>query len=128
MNVLVADDCELTRRIVARVLSGEGHSVVEAADGHRALQLASEQCFDLVMLDVDMPKVSGLEVAQLLRSREGDDERPRTILGMTGWSADRDVCLEAGMNAWLGKPLSPGKLLACIDQLQATLSVQSGGS
>lgn len=118
MHVLVADDCELTRRIVARILVREGHCVVEAENGSEALQLAKEQSFDLVLLDVDMPKLTGLEVAQALRQLEGENFQGRTILGMTGWSADRDECIEAGMNACLGKPLSPGKLLACIEKLR----------
>ena len=116
--VLVVDDDAVTRKFVRAVLEGLGLHIEEAADGPTALALASELRPDVVVCDVTMPGMSGIEVARQL---EGDTK----VLMLTGVD-DPDVEREAegaGVSAYLVKPFSPRELLDTIEELVGGLDL-----
>lgn len=108
-RVLVVDDEPMVTEVVARYLEREGFEVLVAADGEEGLRLARHQAPDLVVLDLMLPKLGGLDVCRALRS---DTRVPVIILTAKGEEADRIVGLELGADDYVVKPFSPGELLA----------------
>src|SRR6266568_4033946 len=109
-RVLVVDD-EMVTEVVGRYLEREGFEVALAADGEEALRLAREQSPDLVILDLMLPKIDGLEVCRALRR---DSQVPIIMLTAKGEELDRIVGLELGADDYVVKPFSPRELLARI--------------
>ncbi len=105
-RVLVADDDELSRNIVAMILEGMGCRVDVVADGAEAVEAASEGLYDLILLDGTMPRLSGIEAARAIRQMDGDRGRV-PIVGITGnpLQITEEKCLQAGMSQYLQKPL-----------------------
>ncbi len=122
--VLVVEDNEFNRRLLGDILTSWGQQVVLAQDGRQALQFMEQQHFDLVLLDIRMPGIDGIEVSRRIRQREAEGaQTPVTIIAIT---ADVDVvtrksCLAAGINAVLAKPVIP-------DQLASTIAEHCEGS
>ncbi len=115
--VLVVEDNTYNRRLLEEILISWGQRVTMAEDGLQALQLVERQRFDLVLLDIRMPGIDGIEVARRIRGREQERcEMPVPIIAIT---ADLEVtthhaCLGAGINALLAKPVIPGQLAHAI--------------
>ena len=102
LRVVIAEDDAGLRQLLTQILRGRmGAEVLGAVDGEHALQLLSEVRPDLVLLDLDMPRVNGLEVARRLRSDPSTTDLP--ILAVSGWAAS-EAALAAGCDAFLGKP------------------------
>ena len=110
-RVLVVDDETMVTEVVGRYLQREGFDVDLAGDGEEALRLAREQRPDLVVLDLMLPKVDGLEVCRALRR---DSDVQIIILTAKGEEMDRIVGLELGADDYVVKPFSPRELLARI--------------
>jgi two-component system alkaline phosphatase synthesis response regulator PhoP len=108
-RILVVDDDDNLRRLVAAYLEREGYEVAEAADGPAALREAESQRPDLMILDLMLPGLDGLEVARRVTA-----SKPMAILMLTARSAEDDVLLgfEAGADDYLIKPFSPKVMLA----------------
>ena len=107
LRVLVAEDSRINRILVVRVLQKLGHEAVEARDGREALALLAGQPFDLLLLDVQMPEVDGLEVTRSVREgRDGVLDRTIPIIAMTAHAmkGDREFFLDAGMDGYIAKP------------------------
>jgi DNA-binding response OmpR family regulator len=109
-KVLVVDDDQTVREVVVSYLKAAGHEVVEAADGEAALAAMRATPADLVVLDLMMPGVDGLEVCRRLRAN-GDDV-PVVMLTALGSEQDRVVGLELGADDYVTKPFSPRELVA----------------
>lgn len=109
-RVLVVDDTESVRTLFRRLLSGDGHDVVSAADGPAALDAVREHRPDVVLLDVDMPTMDGLEVCRRLKSDPVTRLTP--IVMVTGQTdlTDRIKGIEAGADEFLSKPVHPQEL------------------
>jgi DNA-binding response OmpR family regulator len=107
---LVADDDEDVRDLVAFCLRREGYEVLRAADGLEALELAVARCPDVAVLDVTMPHLSGLEVAEQLRSLAPTRALPIVFLSARATDADVTRGLVAGADDYLRKPFSPAEL------------------
>jgi len=107
LRVLVAEDSRINRILVIRVLEKLGHEAVEARDGREALALLAGRQFDLLLLDVQMPEVDGLEVTRRVREgRDGVLDRTIPIIAMTAHAmkGDREFFLDAGMDGYIAKP------------------------
>jgi CheY-like chemotaxis protein len=117
LKVLVAEDEEVHREMVARLLEQRGHAAVVVANGREALAQLTREPFDVLVLDLQMPELDGLQTAALVRSRERGTSRRLPIVGMTasGASGDRDRCREAGMDRLVSKPLLNEELFAAIE-------------
>ena len=104
LRILVAEDDPVNRKVIGGMLEKMGHAVEMAHDGDRALAALSAGSFDLVFMDVDMPRMDGLAATRRLRA--GGDATPIVALTAQAMPGDQERCLAAGMNAYLSKPIS----------------------
>jgi CheY-like chemotaxis protein len=111
-RLLVVDDNEMNRDMLSRRLAAKGHSVIVAEDGERALRMIEEDRPDLVLLDVMMPGISGLEVLQRLREKYSVSDMP--VIMATAMDASKDIveALRLGANDYVTKPLDFPVVLA----------------
>ncbi|QTF08631.1 response regulator [Brenneria izadpanahii] len=120
LRVLVVDDDVLNLRIAARLLRELGHSGALAGDGEKALQLVRRQQFDLMLLDINMPKLSGEDTLRALRTQERRAGAPSLpvlmVSGHRGEETQRHF-LDLGANGFLEKPLALTALQAELAQL-----------
>jgi DNA-binding response OmpR family regulator len=118
-RILIADDDEPLRRMLGAYLEDEGYLVHLAADGQQALEAVPGFLPDLVLLDVEMPKLDGLEVARRLRAACNMAEGNLRILMLSGLGDDvaRAAGLRAGADEYLTKPMRPRELLQRIQAL-----------
>ncbi|NBB71148.1 MAG: response regulator [Alphaproteobacteria bacterium] len=117
LDVLVADDHDVNRRVIERMLTQAGHRAILAESGEAALARLEEAGADVVVLDLNMPGISGLEVARRLVARSS---RPRLVaLTADATAATREACVAAGFDAFLTKPVDGGRLLGAVDTLDA---------
>ncbi|GIX49355.1 MAG: hypothetical protein KatS3mg131_3566 [Candidatus Tectimicrobiota bacterium] len=114
-TLLVVDDNALNRDMLARRLARRGYTVTVAADGQQALQLLEAQRFDLLLLDVMMPGLSGLDVLRLLRQRYAAAELPVIMATAKDQSSDIVTALQLGANDYVTKPLDFPVVLARIE-------------
>lgn len=118
-RVLVAEDIQLNRDLLLAGLTRAGHEVVLVGDGAAAVASVAEQPFDVVLMDVHMPVLDGIEAARRIRALPGPAGKiPILALTASVMAAERDLCLSAGMNAVLAKPIVWPRLLAAIAELR----------
>jgi PAS domain S-box-containing protein len=110
-KILIVDDIAENRAVVIDLLTPLGFEVAEASNGHEGLELAHRLRPDLILMDIVMPELDGLEAARLLRQQEALRDVPIIALSASVSVSDNDQCLAAGMNAFLPKPLEADKLL-----------------
>jgi CheY-like chemotaxis protein/HPt (histidine-containing phosphotransfer) domain-containing protein len=107
------EDNEINRLVAQQLLEALGLAVVCAADGHAALRLAQEQAFDLILMDIQMPQLDGIETTRRLRER-GTPLPPVVALTAHAMIGDRERFLDAGMDDYLTKPIEEDALLAVL--------------
>lgn len=115
LRVLVAEDNLVNQKVVSRLLERWGVQVVVVGDGMSAVDTTDRSGFDVILMDVRMPRLDGLQASEEIRSREVVGKRVRTpIVAMTANSdsSDRERCREAGMDGFLAKPIQPAELYA----------------
>jgi signal transduction histidine kinase/CheY-like chemotaxis protein len=105
LRVLVVDDNAVNRLIAKRMVTRMGHVVVEAVDGRRAVEITGEQDFDVVLMDVQMPELDGIEATQLIRTRDPNRRLPVIALTAHAMAGDEQRFRAAGMDAYLTKPI-----------------------
>jgi CheY-like chemotaxis protein len=107
LRILVAEDNQTNQIVVKRMLEGAGHTVILVDDGEAAVRAVTEETFDLVLMDIQMPTMDGLEATQRIRALRSGAGRNLPIIALTAHAskADRERCLAAGMNEFLTKPL-----------------------
>lgn len=118
LQVLVVEDNAINQRVASHLLQKTGHAVVLAGNGQEALDLLSARPIDLVLMDVQMPIMDGLQATALIRERERGTDRHLPIVAVTAQAlpGDRETCLNAGMDAYLTKPLDHGSLLRVMEE------------
>jgi PAS domain S-box-containing protein len=117
MRILVAEDNSVNQRLAARLLEREGHSVTIAGSGQEAVDLFAERPFDLILMDVQMPGLDGLQATARIREQERASGGHVPIAAMTAQAAESDRlrCLESGMDAYVTKPVHVPALLKMIE-------------
>jgi signal transduction histidine kinase/DNA-binding NarL/FixJ family response regulator len=120
LRVLVVDDEAINRKVAAIALRRLGHTVGEAVDGLDALEALRAEPYDVVLMDLEMPRLHGLEAARRIRDEWQPDSRPRVIaLTASARREDREGCLAAGMEDYLTKPLRMAALEAKLGRARA---------
>lgn len=117
IRILLADDDEMIVSFVRHRLSREGFEILAAADGTQALEIARAQSADLVILDIQMPGMNGIEVLAQLRKLPGYAKTPVMMLSSLGGERDISRAFESGANDYLVKPFSPVEMQARIRRL-----------
>ena len=122
LRVLLAEDNPVNQRLAVRLLEKDGHSVVVAADGVRALEAFQEHPFDLILMDVQMPVMDGLETTAAIRKREASKGTHIPIVAMTAhaMAGDRQRFLSLGMDGYVSKPIHSRDLYEAIDNVFAS--------
>jgi signal transduction histidine kinase/PleD family two-component response regulator len=119
LQILLAEDNPVNQRVTAGILRKRGHEVVIVNNGREAVQAAESRRFDLILMDVQMPEMDGLEATALIRKRESLRMTTTPIIALTAraMSGDREICLDAGMDGYVSKPIQPQELLATIGEV-----------
>jgi DNA-binding response OmpR family regulator len=118
-RILIAEDEPDIRELIRLALQFNGYEVISASDGAEAVELASNNSFDLIMLDVRMPRLTGYEACRQLRKMESTKDVPIVFLSAKGQEAEVDEGLEAGADRYILKPFAPIELANEIKQILA---------
>ncbi len=123
LNILLAEDNPVNQRLISTMLSKLGHQVTVVGDGVKAVQAFSQSTFDLILMDMQMPNMNGIEATRNIRAAEADLGRgPVPIYALTAnvLPQDRQACLEAGMNGHVAKPIKAAALQEALSNCQKT--------
>ena len=117
LSVLLAEDNAVNQRLAARLLEKRGHRVIVAANGLEALAALAKGDFDLVLMDVQMPEMDGLEATAAIRKQEQFSGKHQAVIALTAHAmkGDQERCLAAGMDGYLSKPIRPQELDAILE-------------
>ena len=122
LHILLAEDNEVNQRVAGALLKKAGHSVTIAADGRQALEFASRQQFDVVLMDMHMPEMDGLEATRAIRLLPLPASAvPIVALTAAGATSDIQTCLDAGMNYFLVKPFRMERLDAILSEMSRSV-------
>jgi len=131
LKILVADDSDINRRVASALLRQEGHHVAEASNGLEAVGAVQRNKYDVVLMDLQMPEMNGLEATESIRGLVQDEHANVPIIALTAniLKEEEERCFAAGMDGYLVKPFTPtglkrelGRVLAKRNQLTPSLS------
>jgi PAS domain S-box-containing protein len=117
LQILLAEDNAVNQQLAVRLLEKRGHIVTVASTGSEAVALVKKSQFDLVLMDVQMSEMDGLEATALIRKEEESTGKHLPIIAMTAYAmeGDRERCLAAGMDGYIGKPIQREDLIAAVE-------------
>ena len=116
-RILTVDDSTTIRRLLSFTLKQSGFEVTEAEDGVQALEIARNHEFDLVITDLNMPNMNGIQLVAALRHEEAYKAKPIIMLTTESDEAKKAEGKQAGVTGWLIKPFNPEQLLKIINKL-----------
>ena len=118
LQVLVVDDSQTNRFLMTRMLEERGHSTTVATDGLEAVEMVERADFDVVLMDVMMPGMDGLEATRIICERRADPSNRPLIVGVSAFTDDtsQERGRAAGMATFLAKPIRPDDLYAAVEQ------------
>jgi PAS domain S-box-containing protein len=125
LRVLVAEDNVINQKLIARLLEKMGHTAAVVADGAQALAALKTRPFDLILMDMQMPMMDGLNTTLRVREQEKATVAHTPIIALTAnaFAEDREKCLAAGMDGFLVKPVSPKAIAAEIERVMSTAAI-----
>jgi CheY-like chemotaxis protein len=116
-KILIAEDDRDIRELVVLTLQFNGYQVESAVDGEEAVQKAQETQFDLILMDVRMPRMTGYEACRQLREMDGTRDLPIIFLSAKGQAAEIQKGMEAGATQYILKPFAPDELIGVIKEV-----------
>jgi two-component system chemotaxis response regulator CheY len=125
VNVLVVEDSATMRSFVVAALEAEGFEVTTAKSGFEALRVLKERKFDLVITDINMPDINGLEVVKHVRENPNHKEIPLIIISTDGRDRDRERGMKLGASDYLIKPFKPEDLISTARRFLAQRSAKT---
>jgi two-component system, sensor histidine kinase and response regulator len=130
LKVLLAEDNVINQQVAVGLLTRRGHQVTVATNGREALEAIEREAFDVVLMDIQMPEMSGFEATAAIRFRERQTGGHLRIIAMTAhaMSGDRERCLVAGMDGYLPKPIDRNMFVAVVEQDGAVPAGASGAT
>jgi CheY-like chemotaxis protein/HPt (histidine-containing phosphotransfer) domain-containing protein len=126
LRILVADDNHINQKVAVSLLENFGHRADVVANGHEAIQAYRLVPYDMMLMDVQMPEMDGLEASRKIRELEKTKNRHTPIIAMTAHARkeDQEKCLAAGMDDYVSKPVTPRELKAAIARrIAATMTL-----
>jgi CheY-like chemotaxis protein/anti-sigma regulatory factor (Ser/Thr protein kinase) len=120
LRFLLADDNEVNRRLAIKLLEKMGHEARAVVNGREAVDALKNENYDIVLMDIQMPEMDGLEATRVIRDPQSGTLNPNIpIIALTAhaMTGDKENCLEAGANDYVSKPIDPEKLMMAIDGL-----------
>ncbi len=116
LRILLAEDNAVNRQVATRLLEKQGHTIIAASDGREALAILERESIDLILMDVQMPDIDGLEATRTIRRKEKSSGGHIPIISVTAhvMKGDRENCLAAGADEYVSKPLEISELLDAI--------------
>jgi CheY-like chemotaxis protein len=119
LHVLLAEDSLVNQKLAIGLMEKHGHSVAVANNGKEAIATLASQKFDVVLMDVEMPEMDGLEATAVIRVKEKQTGKHVPIIAMTAHAmkGDRERCLEAGMDAYVSKPIRARQLFETLESV-----------
>ncbi len=129
LRVLLAEDNLVNQKVASRMLEKQNYSVTIAGNGVEAIEALEGQTFDLVLMDIQMPEMDGLQAAKAIRENEranGGGHIPIIALTAHAMTGDRERFLEAGMDGYVTKPIRMAELLGEIGRLRRGVSEEQG--
>jgi CheY-like chemotaxis protein len=119
LRIMVVDDNAINQKVIGGFLQADGHDIVIVATGENAVAQAADGSFDLILMDMTLPGIDGLEATRRIRALPSREARSVTIIAITGNTGKEDVeaCRQAGMDDFIGKPVNPDALYAIVNRI-----------
>ena len=120
LRILLAEDNAINQKLAILLLEKKGWCVTAVSDGKKALQTLESESFDLILMDVQMPKMGGFEATKAIRKKENGTGAHIPIIAMTAHAmkGDKEKCLKAGMDDYVAKPINASKLYTTINRMR----------
>ena len=122
LEILLAEDNLVNQKLARLLLEKRGHHVTVVGNGREAVKTMEKRSFDLVLMDVQMPEMDGLDATRLLRERERSTSTRQAVVAMTAlvMKGDQERCMAAGMDGYLTKPIRTQELDEVLDRYMAS--------
>jgi len=116
-TILIVEDNELNMKLQNDLLRAHGYDTLQSVDGKDALSLAREHNPDLIIMDIQLPEVSGLEYTKMLKADDALRDIPVLAVTAFAMKSDKEKCLEAGCDGYIAKPISAPHFLKTVEKL-----------
>jgi CheY-like chemotaxis protein len=114
-RILIVEDNENNRYLIGYILRKHGHEVIEAVSGEKGLELALKEKPDLILMDIQLPGMDGLETTKQIRASEADGGIPIIALTSYAMTGDKERALKAGCTGYIEKPVDPETIMTNIE-------------
>ncbi len=115
-RILVVEDNEKNMYLIGYILRNNGYEVIEARTGEEGVELAIKEKPDLVLMDIQLPGIDGLETTRRIRESETDDETPIVALTSYAMTGDKEKALNSGCTGYLEKPINPETFMTDVEK------------
>ncbi|MEK7851718.1 MAG: response regulator [Deltaproteobacteria bacterium] len=123
-KILIVEDNEINMKLIKTILKSKGYLLTEARDGEEALQAVASEAPDLILMDIQIPKIDGLEATRRIRKMEGLGNTLIVALTAHAMEGDREKILEAGCNGYIAKPINTRTF---VEEIEAVLAKKMEG-
>ena len=126
LSILLAEDNAVNQKLALRLLANMGYAADVAHDGLQAIAALESKAYDLVLMDVQMPELDGLEATRRIRARWPDLGVRIVAMTANAMAGDRDACLAAGMDDYVSKPVRPAELATALERTPSVVGAGVG--